>query len=491
MTLIGRKSEILLLHKLIKSPKAEFIALYGRRRIGKTSLIQHCFSSSEIYFECTGVKNGKLSLQLGHFIKRFSLAFHPLFPITPPKSWEDAFELLTYQIKQISPKEKIVLFFDELPWLSGKKSEFLSALDYAWNTSWRLLPNVKLIVCGSAASWMLGHLINAKGGLHNRITHSLLLKPFTLSETNEFLLSKGIKLPPHDLLDLYITVGGVPFYLQQLDPSQSLRQNIQHLFFTEEGLLYGEFQRLFQSLFDASELNMRIVKEVAKHFYGISRLDLLRCLGKKTGGRISERLKELESCGFLVKFLPFGKTKRDYHYRVVDEYTLFYLRWTLPLVEKGLLPKGANYWNQISHSAAWMSFAGYAFENICYQHIDCLLHALQLDKIPSFCSHWLCRSEDVNAQIDLILDRGDEAITLCEIKYTRKPFEIDKSYAKKLLQKTEALEQQTKQKKQIFLVMISVSGVKENAWSQELLHQTISLTDLLSDKGSHPHTRTP
>ncbi|MBM3198594.1 MAG: ATP-binding protein [Chlamydiae bacterium] len=463
---------------MLASKKAEFLAVYGRRRIGKTYLIQQCLSQVGIYLECTGLKNGPLQMQLANFSDRFSAVFYPGVPIAVPKSWREAFILLTHEMKKIPPSKKIILFFDELPWFANRKSQFLQNIDYFWNTEWKLLPNCKLIVCGSAAAWMMNNLINAKGGLHNRLTKSLLLEPFNLAETEEFIKSLKINLPRKQILDLYITVGGVPYYLEQLDPSVSLSKNVNNLFFKKDGLLRGEFSRLFQSLFDASELNIRIVKEVAKHHYGISCSKLVRALGRTPGGRFKERLQELEACGFIAGFLPYGKKKRDRYYKVIDEYTLFYLKWVAGLEE---LPRGVDYWSKLSKSSAWFSWAGYAFENVCYKHIDEIIHALDLQKVSCFCSYFLQKAssqEKDGAQVDLLLDRDDDAVTLCEIKYSNDLFTLDKAYAKNLMNKMEVVEKHLQKSKQLFLAIITTQGVKKNLWTEELVSHTVLLKDL-------------
>ncbi|MBT4880406.1 MAG: ATP-binding protein [Alphaproteobacteria bacterium] len=481
MYLIGRKKEQTILEKMLSSKEAEFVAIYGRRRVGKTYLIQQCLSQKGVYLECTGTKDGNLKTQLLNFTQSFSTTFYPGIPISSPKSWREAFELLTQEIIKHKNK-KIILFFDELPWLATRKSKLLQNLDYFWNTQWSKLPQVKLIVCGSAASWMISHLINAKGGLHNRVTKTLLLEPFNLSETKMFLEKKKIKLSKKQVLDLYMVMGGIPYYLNHLDPTKSISQNINDMCFKKDGVLYGEFHRLFRSLFEAAELNLQIVKVIAQRHYGISFSELAQKVGKKVGGRLAERLDELAVAGFIQRFLPYGRKKRDHYYKVVDEYILFYFKWIADLIEGKELPKGTDYWTRISKSPAWYSWAGYSFENICYKHVDKIIHALGLENCGCFVSHWRYhgnyRKEEDGAQIDLLLDRDDDAITLCEIKYSSKPFIIDKSYAKNLMKKQEVFEKNIKTPKQIFLTMITVSGLKKNGWSEELVHHSVTLQDL-------------
>lgn len=481
MNLIGRQKEKALLEKIISSKQAEFVAVYGRRRVGKTYTIQQCLSHKGLYLECTGTKDGSLKDQLLNFIQSFAATFYPGAPLRTPKSWREAFELLTQEIKK-HPNKKIILFFDELPWLATRKSGLLQNLDYFWNTQWSKHPQVKLIVCGSAASWMLSHLINAKGGLHNRVTQSLLLEPFTLTETKSFLDQKKIKLTERQVLDLYMVMGGVPHYLNQLDSTKSIAQNINDLCFKKEGLLYEEFSRLFRSLFEAAELNLHIVKMIAQKHYGIAFTELAQKVEKKAGGRFQERLHELEAAGFIQRFLPYGRKKRDHYYKVIDEYCLFYLKWIIDLVEGRELPKGADYWSRIIKTPQWFNWAGYSFETICYKHVDKIIKKLGLDGIGCFVSHWCYRADSTQkeegAQIDLLLDRDDGAITLCEIKCTDQPFAIDKTYAKTLLNKIDVFEKSLKKPKQIFLAIITASSFKQNAWSEELVHHTVELKDL-------------
>jgi len=265
-------------------------------------------------------------------------------------------------------------------------------------------------------------------------------------------------------------MGGIPYYLNHLERSKSISQNINELCFRKDGLLYGEFPRLFKSLFDASELNLQIVKEIAKHRYGVQFTKLVAQTGKKAGGRFKERLEELEATGFIQKFLPYGRKKRDHFYKVIDEYTIFYLKWIAEIGEEKMIPKGGDYWPKVVNSPSWYSWAGYAFESICYKHVDKIISSLGLSGIGCFVSHWRYHisSSDMQengAEIDLLLDRDDKAITLCEIKYTSSPFVID------------VFSEQTKTSKQLFLAIISANGLKENVWSEEIVNGIASLDD--------------
>lgn len=481
MEIIGRTKEKSILNQVLASKQAEFVTIYGRRRVGKTFLIRNCVAKKGVYFECSGLKDGNMAQQLANFTQKFSETFYASLTLQPKKNWREAFELLTLEIKKIPKKKKVIIFLDELPWLATPRSKLIQNLDYFWNTEWSQLSNCKLIVCGSAASWILNNLINAKGGLYNRVTKTILLEPFTLEETKKFLESKKIKLHEKQIVDLYIVMGGIPFYLNQIQQKQSMSENINAICFEKDGLLYTEFPRLFKSLFDSPEHHVQILKEIAKSRYGISFSALVNDLKSKAGGRFSERLNELEACGFIKKYFPHGREKRDCFYRIVDEYTLFYLKWIKPIVDGERVPKGINYFQKLSQSPSFLSWAGFTFEGIVYKHAYKIIQVLGLEKVACFISQWryfpASKDED-GAQIDLLIERDDNAITICEIKYSKQSFVIDKAYAKILVKKMEVFEKQLKQRKQLFLAMITANGLKQNAWSDELITKTVEIKDL-------------
>lgn len=330
---------------------------------------------------------------------------------------------------------------------------------------------------------MLNHLINAKGGLHNRMTKSMLVEPFTLGETKEFFESKKITLTEKQILDVYIVMGGIPYYLDQFKKSLSVTQNIDLICFNKDGLLRTEFPRLFNSLFDMAELNQLLVREIAKYRFGVSLTALAKKISKKTGGRLQTRLYELEAAGFIQKFLPYGKKKRDHYYRIVDEYTLFYLKWIEPTVSGKMTPTTNHYWQYLSKSSAWQSWAGYAFESVCHKHMTQIAHALRIDHIACLAGGWRyipkIGEKETSVQIDLLFDRADDAISICEIKYSAQLFLVNKNIAKEFLQKIELFQERTKSQKQLFFVLITPVGLKKNAWSEALIHQVVTLSDLM------------
>ncbi|MCK4764308.1 MAG: AAA family ATPase [Candidatus Aminicenantes bacterium] len=482
--IVGRKNEIRKLDEILASKGAEFLALYGRRRVGKTYLVrQFFFSQSCVFFEVTGLKDGGLQTQLELFTHAVEETFYKgKVRIQPPKGWIDAFRLLTDCIKEIPKNKKIVLFFDELPWLASRRSGILQALDYYWNTQWSNTANIKLIVCGSAASWMLDKLIYAKGGLYNRITARIHLLPFTLKETLEYLHYRGIRLNEPQVIQVYMVMGGIPHYLKSVSKGLSAAQNIDRICFRPEGLLLDEFNHLFASLFERSEVHIDIIQALAGQRQGLSREELLKKSKlSSSGGTFKKRLLELEKAGFIAAFTPYGYANKGTYYRIIDEYTLFYLNWIQP-VRKRLHRDSTDYWQSKSRSQTWKSWAGYAFEALCLKHIEQTCKALDISSISKEIGSWRYISPPGSGgsgtQIDLLIDRADGIINICEIKYYDKKFTIDKSYATKLRHRLETFKEQTGTGKQLFLTMITTYGLTENEYAGELVAKTVTMKDL-------------
>ncbi len=485
--IVGREEELEILDEAIRSKEAEFIAIYGRRRVGKTFLIREYFEHKGIYIEATGIKDAPLKTQLEEFVRAFSAVFHGGIKLHVPRDWNEAFKMVTEAIEAQPKNKKVILFLDELPWMASRRSKLVQYLDYYWNRHWSSLKNFILITCGSAASWMLDHLIFATGGLYNRITKRILLEPFSLKETELFFESRSIKLKRKLILDLYMVMGGIPFYLKEVRKGKSTVQNINDLCSNKKGLLHGEFSILFQSLFDHAEYHLDIVRAIVHSGNTVSREKLIEITGIPSGGAINRRLDELQASNFIQSHIPYGKRKRDRVFRVIDEYTLFYLKWIEPLIEKGGRTSSAGHWQKIYNTPARSVWAGLAFENICLKHVSQVAEALGLKHIAYSSGSWRFvpskRSKKNGAQIDLLFDRDDDAITVCEIKYSDKEFVVDKAYARALDQKLDVFEQNFPSKthptrKQIYLAMLSPFGVKKNIYSEDLVHNHVNLDDL-------------
>lgn len=487
MNIIGRIEEIDSLKKIYNSNRPEFLALFGRRRVGKTFLIREFFSNKNvIFFNVTGSKDGSMKDQIKHFTIQLSEAFYDGIKLYPEKNWDDAFAQLTKAIKQAGKKKKIILFFDELPWMATKRSKLLQNLDYYWNQHWSNDNKIKLIICGSSAAWILNNIIRNKGGLHNRVTQKINLEPFSLQETKLFLHKIGINLNNTQILLLYMVTGGIPYYLMQAEPGLTAMQLIEKLAFTKKAFLLGEFDNLFRSLFNDGEVYEEIVRIIAKHRYGIGQRRLLESIGKQIVGGIGvQKLKALEETGFIIGFKPLFHKKKGIYYRVTDEYTLFYLKWIEPLrnkLQKQALDEGN--WQSMQKTPEWHNWLGYAFESVCYKHLSLIRKTLKLDA-TAIADTWRYvprKAPDRHGtQIDLLFDRRDNAITICEIKYTEKPFILTKDYVDVLNRRITIFREQTRTKKQIFMALISANDVKNNYYVENMFTKIVTANDLFKD----------
>lgn len=476
--LIGRNVEIARLEKIFKSLEAEFVVLYGRRRIGKTFLIREFFKEKNCHFlQCTGLKKGSFKKQLQHFSESLSATFTGNILIQPPSSWEDGFKVLTQFIESDKSKRKTVIFLDELPWMATRRSGLLEALDYYWNHHWSANPKIILIVCGSSASWLIKNIIYNQGGLHNRCTCEMRLSPFSLAETSDYLHSRGIKLNKNHILEIYMALGGVPYYLKYVEPGLTAAENIQNILFDQQAPLKDEFKKLFSSLFNKADAYIELIKLISKTKEGISRASL-ESLSKLSqgGGRLTQRLNQLTHANFLEAYVPWDR-KRGEYYKVIDEFCLFYIYWLASIGNKKLPP---DYWLKQTQKPIYSVWSGYAFEAVCYKHIHSIIKKLKIKSTESIASWRLVTrtAMEDGTQIDLLIDRSDDAITLCEIKYTDHPFAIDKAYAKNLMQKVQIFKKATQTKKQIFLAIISANGLKPTIYSEEMISGIVTADDL-------------
>ena len=467
-TIIGREYEINELNEFIETPVSEFIVVYGRRRIGKTFLIRETFQL-KFHFYLTGLANATNEQQLYNFAKTLSNYTNQKIKITT--NWTDAFDLLIKYLSKQKAKNKI-LFIDEMPWLDTAKSDFLTALEHFWNHWVSARRDIKLIVCGSATSWILNKLINNKGGLHNRVTQKIKLLPFTLYETELFLLSKNIRWTHYEIIEVYMAMGGIPYYLNLLRKSKSATQNIDFLFFNEKGLLKNEFENLYASLFKYAANYVKMVTVLSKKVKGLTRAEILESSKLANGGGNTKVLEELEQNGFIRKYIPFGKKLKEALYQVTDFYTLFYFNFI-----DGQKIEKDNYWITTASSHKGNAWKGYSFEQLCMAHLPQMKSALGISGIQSDVATW----RNADAQIDVLIDRNDNAINICEMKFSIKEYKIEKKYADNLRNKIGSFKEQTKTRKSIFLTLVTTYGIIKNPYSSQLVTNSITMDALFED----------
>ncbi len=471
--LIGRFEEKKILENALQSPKAEMVSVIGRRRIGKTFLVKSVYED-KIDFEITGIQHASRAEQLRNFMMQIAKYSGGSFPITQPKDWLEAFYLLSKFLEGKQKSEKQVIFLDELPWLATHKSGFLKGLSWFWN-SWAVNQNIVMVICGSAASWMIKNVVHDKGGLHNRITKRIYLKPFDLQETEYFFKAKNLNFDRYQILHLYMALGGVPHYLEEVEGGKSIAQNIDAICFSENGLLWDEFPKLYSSLFDESEAHVKVIRALASKQKGFTRSEIVQMTRLSEGGGISAIIDELLHSGFISVYLPFEKKKKDSLYRLTDEFSLFYLQF----MEHNRLG-GKSVWQQLSKTQNYISWAGYAFENICFKHVSQIKKALGISGVYATASSYFKKGvegED-GIQIDLLIDRNDHVINFCEIKFYSAEFTIDKATAMAYRNKIATFKESTLTRKQVFLTMITTFGVKQNAYSLGLVDTALTMDDL-------------
>lgn len=471
--IIGREKEQRELLGLLEKEESQFCAVYGRRRVGKTYLIRETFNY-QFCFQHTGVAKGTLRQQLTAF--RNSLVASGKANCSIPQNWIEAFELLKQLIND-APAGKKVLFIDELPWMDTPKGNLIGALENFWN-GWataRREKDIVLIVCGSATSWISNKLLKDKGGLRGRLTNRIKLVPFTLHECELFAKGANLALGRKDVLELYMILGGIPYYWSFLKKGLSVAQNIDQLFFTETAQLRDEFEALYSILFRRPENYLKVIESLSNgKKSGMTREDLLRESKLSDGGTFSTILEELEECGFIRRFASADTAETNALYQLIDNYTLFHY-----LCIKKNAYSDEHYWSNTFTSTSHNTWKGHAFERVCLQHVPQIKAALGISGIQTNVCSWNARGTDKlrGAQIDLVMQRADGFTDICEMKHSASTFTIDKDYAKDLQNKLDAYQELSKDNRTLHLVMVTTYGVAHNCY-YNLVQKEITMDDL-------------
>ncbi len=474
---VGRSIEKQILLDALQSNEAELVAVVGRRRVGKTFLVRSVYADA-IQFEMIGIQKGTLQEQLEHFSNQFNIYFKPSVPYPVPKNWLHAFQMLILHFLDKKTDHKIVLFFDEFPWIATRRSGFLKAFGVFWNT-WASQNNVVVVICGSAASWMIQKVVRDRGGLHNRITRRIQLEPFNLAETQAYFENRSINLDLYQIIQIYMALGGIPHYLKEVKAGQSAVQNIDRIFFSSSSIMKEEFDLLYPSLFENPENHIEIIRTLAEKWQGLTRSELTHATTISNGGTLSKTLEELVHSGFLMPFYTFGKNKRGIRYRLMDEYSIFYLKF---IEDKRIEGKGT--WERLSQTQTYKTWSGYAFENICLRHISQIKKALGIAGVYSETSTYRKKGDDENAgvQIDMLIDRKDHVINLCELKFYNTEFSVSKAYAQELRKRMQRFKEHTQTKKQLFWTLVTTYGLEKNQHSIGLVDRVITMDALFHEE---------
>jgi AAA+ ATPase superfamily predicted ATPase len=469
--LIGRKRELQQLDNITKSRKSEFLAVYGRRRVGKTFLIREYFGYT-FDFQISGLANADTSQQLFNFDNALRKQSNLIID-SASANWLVAFQRLISHLENLPDAKRKIIFFDELPWFDTKAADFMIGLEHFWNSWASNRKDILLIVCGSAASWMLNVLINNTGGLHNRITQKMKIEPFNLQETEEMLLAKNCVVDRYQIVQLYMTMGGIPYYLDAIQPNWSAAQNIQQLFFEKSGLLKNEFFNLYRSLFRKYDIYEKIVEVISTKTQGLQRGDIIKLSGTASGGTLTKVLADLEESGFISSYRSLDNKQKNIIYRLADFYTAFYFKF----IKAGKY-NGGDCWINLMDNPVQRTWQGFTFEQVCIDHVTQIKKALGISGIQSNNASWRGGVEGKQAQIDLLIDRRDQVINICECKFSLDTFTIDKEYSEKLRAKISIFKEATKTKKAVFLTMITSHGVEKNKYANLLVQNEITMDDL-------------
>lgn len=468
--LIGRKEELKTLHQALIADESKFVAIYGRRRVGKTFLVREAFNNDFAFYH-TGLANETNRIQLAEFNR--SLTSYSKQKQSKLKDWYDAFDRLGQLLAQSTIPKKVV-FIDEMPWMDSPRSNFLSALEHFWNGWASARKDILLIVCGSATSWIINKVIKNHGGLHNRVSVRIHLKPFCLRECELYSEEMGLRFNRRQVLEGYMIMGGVPFYWSQLKPGMSLAQNINQLFFSEDGNLRHEFDDLYDSLFKQPKPYLSIVDALATKKVGMTRTEILQATKLTDNGKLTEYLENLEYCGFIRKYNCIGMKAKNALFQLMDNYTLFYYKFI-----KDSYINDAQYWTKITGKPEYNTWCGLAFERVCLQHVEQIKTKLGIQGVITTVYSWSVAGskEKPGAQIDLLIDRNDDVINLCEIKYSKAPFQITNTIDASLQNKRERFIQETGTEKAVHLTMITTMGLSDNPYAWDV-QSVVTMNDL-------------
>ena len=466
--IIGREKEIEVLTDCYNSKKSDFVAIYGRRRVGKTFLIRQLFEP-DFTFYSTGVLNQNKSTQLkvwNNDIARYGGA-----GCRHADNWVDAFVNLN-TLAEKSKKTKKVIFLDEIPWMATMHSDFLTGLDYFWNRLISPRKDVLLIICGSAASWIADNIVNDTGGLHNRLTRQMLLQPFNLKECEHFFKSHNIPLTRYQMAEAYMIFGGIPYYLSLMSPHLSLYQNVDKMYFEQGAELCHEFQNVYRSLYKNAENYIRIIEALATKGIGLTRTEIVETTSIANGGRLTKMLSDLTISGFIRKYKSYGQKNRDSLYQLVDFFSLFDIRF------RGKRDEYIeDFWLRFCATSAYSTWSGISFEKLCLLHLPQIRKKLGISGVLTSAFSWRGKFENMGAQIDLVIDRNDNVVNLCETKFASGLYQIDKKTHESIQNKKAAFVGSTRTRKAVVTTMITTFGLTKNMYSSEIM-SVVMLDDL-------------
>lgn len=469
---IGREAEGKRMQELLKHKGSSLITVLGRRRVGKTFFVKQCLKDVE-YFHFTGLQDESKANTLKLFSEKINDFSDTKLPVSIPSDWHEAFRLLRVLLEEKYPKKKKkIIFLDEFPWLDTHASGFLSAFEYFWN-DWAVDQNILVIICGSSTSWMIKNIMKNRGGLHNRVSEYFRINAFTLRETEQYFKKKNILLSHYDMAQLYMAMGGIPHYLDMVRRGESVPVCIDRLFFDINGPLRMEYHNLYRSLFAQYENYELVIEKLAQKRKGLTRQEIIEATGLSNGGGLTKVLSELEECGFIQFLLPFSKKKKDGLFRLMDEYSMFYHHFISKNSKKGQFITMYS----TSKVRSWM---GISFETLCMKYEEKIKQALGIAGVYTevYSFQQQANKERPGFQIDMLIDRADQIIELCEMKFYGSAISLTQKDVETLRDRKARFQQQTGTKKNVMVLFISPFGLIENKHKLSIVDHEIVLGNL-------------
>ena len=415
---VGREREIELLKALFGRGKASMVVCRGRRRIGKSTLIQQFGRRAATFLEFQGLppREGLTNQgQLNAFSEQ--LAMKTALPKLKLESWGQAFALLASVIKE----ERTVVFLDEISWMAGKDRDFAGQLKIAWDTQFKRYSSLVLIACGSVSSWIDKSILNSAGFM-GRISLDLMLSDLPLHHCDKFWGQKSDRISAGEKLRILSVTGGVPRYLEEIDVSISAEQNIKQMCFSREGILFSEFDRIFHDIFSRrADTYRKIVASLAAGDRPLS--DICKAIGMDRSGVLSRYLEDLTMSGFVAKDSTYrpgsNRRARLAKYRLRDNYLRFYLRYIEPVkhtVEQGLYEDV-----DLESLIEWDVIMGFQFENLVLNNLRSVCKALSINMntVLSASPYFQRKTRSHEAcQIDLLIQTR-HTLYVCEIRFRK------------------------------------------------------------------------
>jgi uncharacterized protein len=471
--MIGREEEEIIVNKLFTTQKSELLLVMGRRRVGKTYFIEHVFNDT-LTFHFIGTKDAETENQLSKFKEKISKYFKKNDIEINIEKWASAFNYLSNCLSALrKSKKKKVIFFDEFPWIDSHKSNFLNEFSYWWN-DWAVKQNIIVVIAGSATSYLIDNFEDSEGGLHNRVTQKINLQPFTLQEVKIFFQKKNIYLDDYNIIQLYMAMGGIPHYLENVEKGESATQAINRMCFRKSGILKNEFDNLYKALFKHPENYISIIKALSSKHKGLTRQEIVQYTGLSDGGGLTKLLKELEACSFIIKLDTLEKKSKDILYKLIDEYSLFYFNFI-----ENRRTTARDAWLHYSKSQSFSVWQGYAFENLCFRHINAIKEALGISGIYSENASFYYKGSKAKTgfQIDMIINRSDHVMNICEMKFYNKEVTVDRVMADKLRIRRATFAELSKTKKLLLNTLITSYGCESNEHSLSQIDNVVTMQD--------------